>query len=277
VNWKLDELEILTVWYQDGTQFKEENGYAISDQWYPRVTRILDIKSKPALDHFMKEMESYASAEKVKNKSAEEGSLVHTTLEKLVTGESVEIPAAIKPAVDAFQEFNEGGKIFFHPEFVERQVWSARHRYAGTVDALATVDGKFGVLDIKTSSGFYPEYNLQTAAYLSALQEFEVKRTIGLPSDIETRWILKVDQYRTCRQCRATLREKGGRKKIKNMKSRSNNGTACPDDAHEWAEVKGDVALREFPYYYNDIKAFIAAKTLWEWENGYWLRKIGYN
>jgi len=259
------------MWYKDETEFKITNGYEIGGLWYPRVTKILEIKSKPALESFFKEVESYASAEAIKNKSAAEGSLVHATIQNLLTGVLQEIPEEIRPAVETFQEFNESRKIVFHKEFVERQVWSFRHRYAGTVDALATVDGKFGVLDIKTSSGFYPEYNLQTAAYVSALQEFPVKRTIGLPRDIETRWILRVDQNRTCSRCRAVLRVKGGRNKVK-----SNGSAVCQEDEHSWGELKGNVELREFPYLYKDIKGFVAAKNLWEWEHDYWLRKTGY-
>lgn len=260
--------------YVNGTNFMAANGYVVNGDWYPRVTKILEIKSRPALENFLREMGSFESAEMVKNKSAEEGSLVHNVIQKVAVGEATSIPKEVKPAVLAFQAFNEVRKLFFHPEFIERQVWSGRYRYAGTVDVLAEVDGKFGVLDIKTSAGFYPEYNLQTAAYIQALQEYEVQQALALPREIETRWILRIDQHRICQNCGARLREKGGRSKIRNGKS---NGTPpCPEGEHEWGEVKGEVELREFPYHYSDIKAFNAAKTLWEWENNYWLRQIGY-
>ena len=262
------------MWYKDAQEFKASNGYEINGTWYPRVTKILDIKSKPALEGFFKEMDSFASAEEVKNKSAAEGSLVHSIIQKLAIGESLEIPKEVRPAAEAFQKFNEERKIIFHPEFIERQVWSLRHRYAGTVDALASVGGKFGVLDIKTSTGFYPEYNLQTGAYVSALQEFQVKKALGLPRDIETRWILRINQHKICQKCRATLREKGGRSKVRN--GRGNGLSACNAEAHEWGPVVGEVELKEFPYFYRDIKAFVAAKILWEWENDYWLKQVGY-
>jgi len=53
-------------------------------------------------------------------------------------------------------------------------------------------------------------------------------------------------------------------------------GTNGAEDAHEWGPTEGDVELREFPYYYGDIKAFLAAKTLWEWEHNWWLKQMGY-
>ena len=261
------------MWYKDAEEFKSINGYDINGTWYPRVTKILDVKAKPALEQFFREMESFASAEEVKNKSAAEGTLVHETVQGLLTGKEVSIPEAILPAVSAFQKFNEEKQIVFHKEYVESRVVSLRHRYAGTVDALATVDGKFGVLDIKTSTGFYPEYNLQTAAYVSALQEFPVKRLLSLPRDIETRWILRINQHRICALCKSVMREKGGRVKVKNGKGRK---TACEEGSHEWSETQGDIELKEFPYLYQDIKAFVAAKILWEWENNYWLKKVDY-
>ncbi len=190
-------------WYKDAEQFKASCGHELNGAWYPRVTHILSIKAKPALDIFFKEMESYAAAEKVKNKSAEEGSLVHEVVQKMAIGEPVEIPKEIEPAAAAFKDFQAKNSIVFHPEYVERPIWSNLHRYSGTVDALATVGGKFGVLDIKTSTGFYPEYNLQTAAYVLALQENDLRRALVLPREIETRWILRVDHQRKCRRCGA--------------------------------------------------------------------------
>lgn len=259
------------MWYKNADEFKVANGYEIAGQWYPRVTRILEIKAKPALDNFFREMGNFASAEEVKNKSAAEGTLVHEAVQGIMTGKDTNISETIKPAIDAYCEFNERRKITFHPEYVERQVWSLRHRYAGTVDTLATVDGKFGVLDIKTSMGFYPEYNLQTAAYVSALQEFEIKKALGLSRPIETRWILRIDQYKPCTRCGARLREKGGRNKV-----RPGSEILCAEEEHEWGNARGDIELKEFPRLYKDIRAFIAAKILWEWENDYQLRQISY-
>ena len=257
--------------YKDADDFMQKNGYAINNGWYPRVTKILEVKSKPGLDSFFKEVGSYDFAESIKNKSAEEGTLVHETMQKLACGQPVLIPEQIRPAAETFMDFIAEKNIVFHPEFVEKKVWSNFHKYAGTVDALASFGGKFGVLDIKTSTGFYPEYNLQTAAYVLALQETEIKRALSLPSDIATRWIMRIDQHKLCNTCGSNLREKGGRSKV-----RTNGKGSCGEDKHDWGNSEGVVEIREFPYFYRDIKAFLAAKTLWEWENDYWLRQIGY-
>ena len=268
------------MWYKDAESFKKAAGHEVGSVWYPRVTKILDVKAKPALDIFFKEMGSYKAAEEVKMKSAEEGTKVHEIVQALAVGKDIEITDKTKPVAEAFSEFNKTANIVFHPEFIERPIWSQLHRYSGTIDALATVGGKFGVLDIKTSTGFYPEYNLQTAAYVLALQENDVKKALELPGEIQTRWILRVDQQRTCLRCGSTLREKGGRSKVRPVKisidiNRYQSISDC-NNAHYWGPTKGIVELREFPYYIRDIKAFLAAKILWEWENDYWLRRIGY-
>ncbi len=262
------------MWFKSAEEFKKASGHEVNGTWYPRVTKILEVKAKPAITAFLKEMESFAAAEEVKNKSAEEGTLVHEVVQKLAVGESVEVPLSVRPAAEAFVKFNKERGIQFHPAFIERPIWSALHKYSGTIDGLASIDGKFGVLDIKTSTGFFPEYNLQTAAYVLALQEFEIKNALALPRDIETRWILRIDQHRICSICFARCREKGGRTKIR--KAYPSRGPVCREDAHIWGETVGDVELKEFPYFYRDIKAFLAAKTLWEWENDYLLRQVGY-
>ncbi|TSC71609.1 MAG: Uncharacterized protein G01um101470_539, partial [Parcubacteria group bacterium Gr01-1014_70] len=219
------------MFYNNAEEFKQANGYTIDSTWYPRVTKILEVKSKSGLENFFKEMDSYASVEEVKNRSALEGSMVHGAIQNLLTGEAADIPSEIMPAVSAFQYFNQTRGIVFYKEYVERRIRSMRHRYAGTVDALATIDGKFGVLDIKTSTGFYPEYNLQTAAYVLALQEFAMHRELALSRDIETRWILRINQHRLCVACGACLREKGGRTKIREKK----NGASCESEQmHQW-------------------------------------------
>ena len=106
------------------------------------------------------------------------------------------------------------------------------------------------------------------------MQEFEIKKQLQLPRDIETRWILRIDQQKKCKKCGASLREKGGRQKIR--KGRSTKSNICLAEEHEWGDPVGEVEMREFPYVYRDFRAFAAAKILWEWENDYWLKQIGY-
>jgi len=244
-------------------KFKEQCGYEINGRWYPRVTKIVDIKSKPALYRFYGEAASYNAAKEITENSAKEGTLIHEIVEKIMVGENPEVPAAIQPAINAFLEFLNQKNIQVDKEFVEKRIFHPAHRYAGTIDTLALVDGKFGVLDIKTSQAIYRDYNLQTSAYIEALLS-------ELPS-LETRWILRIDQIHTCLNCGSTMRPKGGRNKIRKGKK-----FPCPQDGHQWADLTGVVELQEFPFWQEDFQAFLGAKRLWEWENQYWLKQAGY-
>jgi hypothetical protein len=256
------------MYYSNLDHFKGLAGYEINGIWYPRVTKIVDIKAKPALYRFYAEMNNFEEGEAVKKKSASEGTIIHETVEEILMGHSPTVDPIIAPAIDAFLKFVEEKHIQTDPEYVEKQIIHRDERYAGTLDALALIDGKFGVLDIKTSQAIYRDYNLQTAAYMAAIEK-EMK-------NLQTRWILRIDQNKTCLKCGATLREKGGRQKIKLPWLNGGCSEKAKNCEHEWSEIKGDIELKEFPYWQEDFKAFLGAKKLWEWENEYWLRQIGY-
>ncbi len=249
-------------YFKDAQAFKDDCGYTIDGVWYPRVTRICSIKSKPGLSNFYREV-GMAGAKTISEKSAEEGTLVHQVAEAILLGDNPEIPPAIAPAMGAFHSFLEAKDIQVERENVERRILHPEHRYAGTIDVVARINGKLGVLDIKTSQAIYRDYNLQTAAYMEALlPEFP---------ELSTRWILRIDQNSRCEICGATKRLKGGREKIKPPRGA---GLACAE--HTWNEIEGIVEVQEFPEWKSDFEGFLGAKRLWEWEHEWWLKKIGY-
>lgn len=245
-------------------EFKERGGYDVGGSWYPRVTKIVEIKSKPALYRFYAKMPNFAEAEKMKERSAVEGTLVHETIEGILLGQKPTIPPSIEPSVRAFLEFMVTNNISVDPAYVEHRLANHEHRYAGTLDAIAMIGGKLGILDIKTSQEIYRDYNLQTSAYFSAMR--------GEVKGLETRWILRIDQSRPCMKCGALLRSKGGRDSIK-MTWNDPRQRGC---FHQWGEVHGHIELQEFPHWEDDFAAFLGAKKLWEWENEEILKKVGY-
>ena len=250
--------------YKDITDFKNQCGYPIGETWYPRVTKIVSIKSKPALYYYYGQAKSYKAAQEATEQSAKEGTLIHETVESLLLGKHPEVPAEIAPAIRSFLEFFEKNNIHVTPELVERRIVNHDHRYAGTVDAIARIGGALGVLDIKTSQAIYRDYCLQTSAYVDALKD-------EFP-ELETRWILRIDQIQNCRKCNARRRIKGGNEKIK-LDWKNPRARSC---VHEWSDLRGEIELQEFPYWQNDFHAFLGAKKLWEWENEDWLKKVGY-
>ena len=246
------------MYYKNLEEFKSSTGHEIDGIWYPRVTSILSIKAKPALYKFYAQQGSFEAGEAVKNKSAEEGTLLHGAVEAILRGESITIPHQIEPAIKNFIEFKNQHEII--PHKIEERIISKKHRYAGTLDCLAEINGRLGVLDIKTSKAIYRDYNLQTAAYIEALREDE-----SIPP--LTRWILRLDQSKECLKCGAILREKGGNTKIQ-MTFR-NNAKTCD---HAWGETTGKIEFKELYNIEKDISAFLAAKMLWEWEHDWWLK-----
>lgn len=256
------------MYFKDENDFKELCGYTIDGVWYPRVTKIVEIKAKPALYKFYAELGSHQAGEEIKKKSADEGTLIHEVFEKILVGEKPDIPLSIAPAIKTAVNFIENNRIQVDVEFVEKRIVNYDHRYAGTIDSLALIGGKFGVLDIKTSQSIYRDYNLQTSAYIDALK--------NQYRNLQTRWIMRIDQVKTCQLCSSVLRAKGGRDKIRKPYPTPKGWKDCPEEQHQWSELTGVVELKEFPYWQEDFAAFIGAKKLWEWENDYWLRKIGY-
>lgn len=253
-------------YYKDLAEFKSATGHDHGNNWYPRVTKIVDIKSKPALYQFYSAV-GFHNGEKIKEQSATEGTLVHEIAEDIMMGGNPIIPELIKPSIDALNRFLEQTKITAYPDLMERRIIHPEFRYAGTVDAVAEINGRLGILDIKTSKAIYRDYNLQTAAYFDALKE-------ELP-DLTTRWILRIDQVETCFTCGATRRHKGGRIKISKPFPYTNG--MCGKEDHDWSAMRGMVELKEIAdSQNNDFAAFLGAKRLWEWENEYWLKRLGY-
>lgn len=252
------------MFYKTVEEFKKLAGYEIDGFWYPRVTKIVEIKAKPALYRFYGRMENFAAAEQVKRQSASEGTLIHETVEKILTGEQPPVPPHIEPSIKAFLEFLLKNHINVDPAYVEHRLVNYEHRYAGTLDAIAMIGGRLGVLDIKTSQEIYRDYDLQTSAYLAAMRD--------IVKGLETRWILRIDQSRSCIHCGALLRSKGGTPQVKTQWGNPFM-KAC---THEWGPVEGRIELKEFPYWQEDFEAFLGAKKLWEWENNDWLKQVGY-
>ena len=250
------------MWYSNVENFKNENGYIIDGIWYPRVTAIVGIKAKPALYQFYAGLPDFATGEALKAKSTEKGTLVHDTIEAILKKESVVIPESIKPAISAFMKFYTNNDIV--PHKIEERVISKNHHYAGTMDVLAEINGVLGVLDVKTSIAVYRDYSIQTSAYIEALNENPYALPAGRQAPL-SRWILRVDQLKKCLKCPATFRDKGGREKIRGEKFQ------CE---HAWSEMQGEYEFKELTTFEEDIKAFLACKDLWSWENDYWLKKI---
>lgn len=101
------------------------------------------------------------------------GTFVHTATalfdQNRLTLDEMEADPVLEPYVWAWVKFREDTK--FIPEAIEVQVYSTRHRYAGTIDRVGLLRGVRAIVDIKTSAALNPVTALQLAAYQTAYNE----------------------------------------------------------------------------------------------------------
>ena len=125
--------------------------------------------------------------EEIMAAAQERGTLVHTATalydRDTLTLEEVQADTVLEPYVRAWVKFREEAK--FVPEGVEVQVYSVRHRYAGTIDRIGELRGVRVVLDIKTGAALNPVTALQLAAYQVAYNERHAVR-------VKERWAIQL-------------------------------------------------------------------------------------
>ncbi|MBI1971538.1 MAG: hypothetical protein HYS52_01665 [Candidatus Wildermuthbacteria bacterium] len=226
--------------------FKQRYGYEIGGTWMPRVTAVTAMVSKAGF---------FASQE-----STDWGSTVHEAIGRLIQNENDSFDAGLLPSLKAFRQWSQASDFTIESpaDAIEKRVFDKDHLYAGTVDLIARVKGRLGIIDIKTGSAIRDEYALQTAAYFNAYNKSQRK-----DKQCKTRWILRIDQYAECRGCLA--RQRAARR-------RATGGN--PLCNHVWSEQKAGIDFEEFPHHDQDLEAFLSAKELWEWYNRDWLKKI---
>lgn len=81
--------------------------------------------------------------------AAARGTDVHNAAEKLALGEAIEVEPHIEPYVNQYRRFLED----FQPEFLmaEAPVYNLTAGFAGTLDAVAVIQGQRVVVDLKTT------------------------------------------------------------------------------------------------------------------------------
>jgi len=120
------------------------------------------------------------------------GTVTHSWVEgairwKLEGGDPPPMPPQkeAQKAIEAFRAWVSENEVEWHS--AERKLYHRTHKYAGTVDAVATINGEHCVIDWKTSKAIYPEYYLQVAAYAKAIENMD-----GV--DVDSAYILRCDK-----------------------------------------------------------------------------------
>lgn len=188
----------------------KKHTYTINGEVYPSVTTILGIidKSGPLINWAAKVTAEYihnnfkekdgkifigdmelntANAGKllsrakkehniIKTEAGDIGTHAHAEIEKIIKAAKVpteSVLCAMEPQianpVRAYLKWAE--ENHFQPMHSEQRVCLLKHKVAGTIDCVGTLDGKLTLVDFKTSKAIYPEMKLQVAAYTKAWEE----------------------------------------------------------------------------------------------------------
>ena len=169
----------------------EKHTYMVDGNKIPSVTRVIDsVTPKHLTDwaatagadywernrfgHGANMYEGIRNAYKEIGDTAKDiGSEVHKWIElwikfKITGGDTeTDYPDHVKIPMQNFHKWVESRAI----EWVscEEKIYSKAWKFAGTVDAVARINGKLCVIDFKTSAKVYKEYYLQLAAYSEAI------------------------------------------------------------------------------------------------------------
>jgi len=110
-----------------------------------------------------------------REEAATSGTMVHDWAEQYIKGKNPEVPEdeKVRNGVLAFMKWvNENGVNF---EASEKKVYSKKHEYVGTMDAIFTMECEDHKIlhagDFKTGSGIYADQAFQVSAYQAAETE----------------------------------------------------------------------------------------------------------
>lgn len=135
-----------------------------------------------------------------RDEAAVRGTEVHALAERVIHGESVEVPEHLAGHVEGYVRFLDEFEV--EPVLTEKSVANRTWRYAGRFDSIVRIprwrDG-LGMVDLKTSNGVYGETALQNAAYAAAefyVEDGDPNTEIPLPQ-IEWIAVAHVTEYGT--------------------------------------------------------------------------------
>lgn len=174
--------------------FEKSHRYKLDGKWVPGVTTILGVLDKPGLRKWSaSEVAKYVAANREaimhlyaagygpmvaalkevpwqkRDDSAARGTTLHDFAERLLRGESVDVPDDLAPVMENALRFLDEWKI--EPILIEEVVASRGHQYAGKLDLAAryqhpvTGERSIGIFDWKSGKRIYASACFQLNAY----------------------------------------------------------------------------------------------------------------
>lgn len=184
-------------------------------KFYPSSTTILN--AYPQSEHLTRWIaeQGWNESQRIKIAAGERGTMVHTAINALLAGVTLNRKEYIPPVDGASGSFRaptteEWWKIStyvawhkeFKPELIvsEFPVLSVKHGYTGTLDRIYRIGGKIIVTDDKTSGSIHAHFALQVASYACAVEEMSTLKVdetailqLGAKNKNGYRWVLYPD------------------------------------------------------------------------------------
>ena len=111
--------------------------------------------------------EAKTVTDKIRDKAATDGTLVHEAVEQWCKVGVVDTRGMSEPVLNGFNAFLKWvEEVELEP--VESEITVYGMGYAGTIDLIARLRGLLYLVDLKTSNSFRPEYIMQIAGYRHA-------------------------------------------------------------------------------------------------------------
>lgn len=143
--------------------------------WYPSVTTILGVQSKPWLEQWRQKWGPLA--ERKTEIASTIGTAFHNCVEQYLNTGTFTVNMLLYPScaprvVGMMRSWiNWASGVDGTLDYTEVKVISREYTYSGTFDAIGKIGKVYMALDWKTSSRIYPEMALQLAAYAQASNE----------------------------------------------------------------------------------------------------------
>lgn len=141
--------------------------------WAKRETAACAVRNLPLLETMVRDGGPEAATKWLstipdyqRETAADLGTLVHSLAEALNRKQEIEVTPETEPFVTSYIRWRALYKpVVLNAEFM---VYSETHRYGGTADLAATINGEVWLIDIKTGKNTYSETALQLAALFNA-------------------------------------------------------------------------------------------------------------
>lgn len=200
----------------------------------------------------------------IKDEAVDIGKEMHDWLEKYALFKMKDKRQKTMPEIPQIKEAITGVSSFLEWESqhkvkyitAERMVYSIEHDFMGTLDLEAEVDGVYSLVDYKSSNGLYNNVRMQTASYKMADEE-ECKK-----KKYKGRWALRFSKYTEKEYLRRENRKKVMKAHIARIKGKDFKDYAIPP----YQAFEAKFLDKEKTYMQEDFTAFLACKTLYQWD-----------